>query len=68
MRHDDGVFRPVAILRMAPALGHKPNSISCEDADERSEEQRWAMGVIKDQATANSPTVTWEITGLLSPG
>ncbi len=25
-----------------------------------SEEQRWAMGVIKDQATANSPTVTWE--------
>ena len=35
MRHDDGVFRPVAILRMAPALGHKPKSISCENADER---------------------------------
>ncbi len=68
MRHDDGVFRLLAILRMASALGHKSKSIPGEDADERSEEQRWAMGVIKDQATANPPAVTWEITRLLSSG
>ena len=68
MRHDDRVPGRVPILRMAPALGHKAESILRENADERLRGQRWAMRLIKDQATANSPTVTWEITGLLSSG